>query len=866
MADDLRALWSQVRDDARASGDRAKFAEAEAELKRLGVVTGAPEEAAPAQASAAPGGAKPPAVGGMSADPVDASTQAQAQGRRPGLFNRLANRFVDQLGSELHTLGAGVGLVDPDAADRKRMERAEAFASNAAHAATMGTSDFALPEGAADARRQYASNPDNSKSVVAGQLAGALGGAMFGPAFAVDAAVARGVAHVAPRAVQAGKFLPRLARGTTSGVAQQTAQNAIETGSDPDRVFDNLGLPLLLGAAGPVAGKFAGQVDDLLRTHGGDPTWIGRYRDAVEGGRFYHPTVSPDEVASPGVLQSIGLASDGPAWQGVRGPTPAQVERVAPGTPMAMRDTRDAGIEAASRATRHRATKAAGRKQELEAQAQPYLGTRVSRDDMIQGVRESMAANTSPNLGPVNRGLHKRLQDTLDSFEATRPPPRPVLEGARVPGDQVEMAMPGAPPVTLDRPPTPAMEVPQEAPFQARLPWAGNDVQTVPVGGRPTDQWAPGADVTNVPTQELATAHTLNRPPAEGISWHRQIELGAPRPGLDPRAGQQLEIAAPPQPPAPVIPGLEPTPGGAGSYQRELPLPGREPTALSRQEAIGDPTIGELRRFRQEARKRAGFNNPNPTPAELDAQAEYFIYDGAIKAAAKKYAPGYLDVERQMGESAASFRREGDLIAKTEGNLERGGPASPVSEPRPDDLNNLVDEDQALIAQEGAAAAGARPNMRVAQEQGAATFFERVGDTNRPGRLARDPHEELAMRDPEYARHQQLVLDTKSLDAVRPGLRAMIPLEFNAAVGGSGWPQIAIQNSRALGGRLVSPLLGAVARTAPRSARLLPFLRDPLDAASPLPPGPLGENETDAKLRALRAAAERDAKAREARR
>jgi hypothetical protein len=146
----------------------------------------------------------------------------------------------------------------------------------------------------------------------------------------------------------------------------------------------------------------------------------------------------------------------------------------------------------------------------------------------------------------------------------------------------------------------------------------------------------------------------------------------------------------------------------------------------------------------------------------------------------------------------------------------------------------MVTADAAEAATIAAAARKGRPPQRprVAKEQGTATFFSRVGDENAPGKLARSAHEELAEIDPVYAAAQQLVLDRKALESVSPGLRAMVPLDFNAANStAGGWSTETLrQNARALGGRVLDPLLDPVIEHAAKASRVVPLLRDPLDA------------------------------------
>ena len=168
-------------------------------------------------------------------------------------------------------------------------------------------------------------------------------------------------------------------------------------------------------------------------------------------------------------------------------------------------------------------------------------------------------------------------------------------------------------------------------------------------------------------------------------------------------------------------------------------------------------------------------------------------------------------------------------MSKTEGAMQRNESVPTRKAPESaSDLEQTVAEDKLETPGIG------NPGVRVGRHQGTATFMERVGDTNRPGKTARSAHEELARRDPYYAGEdvQQLVEDVKSVESVIPGTKAKVPLDFNAATSEiSGWsPEVIRQNLRALSARLGIPLLELIEQSAPKATRLVPMLRDPVDA------------------------------------
>lgn len=796
------------------------------------------------------------------------------QAPKKGLIRRGIDAFTDEAKREARTIGVALGIVDPGPQDQELLDQLETFAVRGANAFTLGganrIADAAIGPGARLRREELYTNPANQKAGLVGDIAGGLASSVIGPAGIVGGAaraVTRGVggaiARQAPKLAARVAARPGLATGATAAI-EGAAVNTVHNAIDPDAVSltQGLELPVILGLASGGLSRGAAAVNKGLQGRSDSPTWIGRYRNYAESERGLHAPVRNAEF--PGSLR------DEPRIYELEGlpPHPNDVFNagVARGRVPEMRDVRDAAEEAAGQAMQHRATKARTAFDDLEAQAQPYLATRANRQALIDDIDRQIAANTDPNLGVVSESRNNRLLAVRQKLVESTPAKRPVIEGARVPTTQAELPSPGAPPVTL--PPEP-MSLPAAPPPPARqrvmfpdepaalgenatdhqlrallasaerdaaearkavprLPGERSRVVTrqnyTASSQRAFDAANRAAEVRNLSRMKPFVKVEPDLPPMEPPQRWVQADPTAPP---DPNVGRQLEIDVPsPR----TLPGVEPVPG-PGPYQRELPGMDLPPEFRALTEAMGDPTIGGLRRLRSEARQRAGFESREPpTPAQQAARDEYFIYDRAIKNAAPEE---YLALEGQMAETAKGYRREGDLLAKTEGNLVSGGggDVAPRAHVGPDDLGAMVDEDIAdrvsEIAQRPRGAG--RQRARTAKQQGVATFMQRAGDENVPGKNARGSIEDLAARDPEYARLFQMVEDAKSIEAVRPGLRALLPMDLSGAVAAGGTREIVRQNLRALGARL-PPVLESVEKTAPRAGMLVPALRDPLDA------------------------------------
>lgn len=278
----------------------------------------------------------------------------------------------------------------------------------------------------------------------------------------------------------------------------------------------------------------------------------------------------------------------------------------------------------------------------------------------------------------------------------------------------------------------------------------------------------------------------------------------------EPRAGQQLEISAPG---SKTIPGYAAS-GGAGSYQPELPLPRAEPRTLSIEEAAGDPTVGGLRRFRTEARKRSALNEPDPSEPAQDARNEYGFYDRAIDRATAG-EPGFAEIQGRMAESASKYREAGDLLVNDEASVQRNKPRA-------------VADDLGL---ELAATSAEAPDVRASKREQAATILQRVGDTTEAGKTKRQRLERLRELDPEYAAALDLVEAKRAQMAVTPSLKNEVPINLpGMAEGGGFWGPMIRQNLRVVGGRLIDPSLSLGIRVAPKLSLAVPFLRNPIDA------------------------------------
>lgn len=780
-----------------------------------------------------------------------------------------------------------------------RQRELDTFAIRAANAFGLSIPDAivnaAEPRGAEGAARDYRrrlyGDPVNKTAGQVGDIAGAVGSAVMGPARLAGGALRMGAKAVANAA---GKVTPRviggadaarkvtqstpvaLGAGAAEGVGVNAAQNAI----DPDaaELLQQWEVPAAFGLLGPVLGKAAALANRGLIGRKDSPTRIGQYRDYVDSGRSMHdvdPATGPRIVPADSTPERARVVENADFPKLPPHPNDVFQANAARGRAPEMRDVRDAAEEAGGQAIQHRATSAKRVFDALEAEAAPFQEIRSPRQALIDDIDQQIAANRDPNLGTVSARLEARLQHARDRLVQSTPAKKPVIEPSRSPTEQVELPSPGAPARTL--PPEP-MSTPAAAPAPAQQRVMFADEPGQALGSNDTDHKirallasarrdaeAAQAAVPPLPNPRSTRAARNERAAASQEAFRARAQEGEakrlanmkpfvkvePDPGpppieppmrfeaadpaqagqLEALRGQQLEIQSPtPRTQA----AIDPVPG-PGPYQRSLPLGDEDQVFRSAAEALGDPTIGGLRRLRTEARSRANFANKNPTPQELEARDEYFIWDRAIKRAAETNAPQYLDIEGRMAAEAKKFRRAGDIMRKTERNLTSGGGGTvdELTHVSPDELGAIVDED----AVEGAATAAARPRgvgrnrVRSGDQQAVATFMQRFGDENTPGKNSRAGHEELSDLDPEYARLQQLVQDVKSVEAVTPGLKSQVPLDLHGAstkVGGTSM-SLLLQNLRAIGARL-PPVLQFVEKTAPRAGQLGLALRDPLDA------------------------------------
>ena len=565
--------------------------------------------------------------------------------------------------AETAKIVANIAPTEADSPEHKQFQDdAEAFAEGGSSSLTMGGSTAVLdhlePQ-APYARRNIYTDPNTGEARgatprLAGAAAGAIGSAIAGPARVVDRAVrgvagsiGKGVASVAPKvaASPATKSLGQYGTDIASAATQTGAQNVAE-GLDPG---SNMALALSLGILPRFVGNRAKDLRTVLEGPPGRPTQAGRYRQTVP--RLQHRKV------------------EGPGLTGVPAPEDVAASgKVDPNHPAAMRDSRDAAEYAGTSAMTHRATKAKTNLDARETEMAPYLEDRASRDAIIRDIDQQLAENKDLYLGTVDDSLQSELTRARTKLEETRPAPQPVNPGAPQMA-QVDAHLPATEPIPQ---PPPPLEVPKFSGEQRAIDFPQPPPPEGPFGPQPTPP-ATLPDHTGFqeripfdapgpypPQPQAGQQLEIDAPPQPPpvpeppLFPPRQDWMGNRTGSLDP-AGQQLEINAPP-PPAPT-PGTPETGAPPEPYQREMRFAQPDDAQLSLEEALGDPTIGGLRRLRAQARQRAGFENPNPTPAERDARNAYFIWDRAIKRSAR---PEYLKIEEGMATDAANYRKEGD--------------------------------------------------------------------------------------------------------------------------------------------------------------------------------------------------------------
>lgn len=257
-----------------------------------------------------------------------------------------------------------------------------------------------------------------------------------------------------------------------------------------------------------------------------------------------------------------------------------------------------------------------------------------------------------------------------------------------------------------------------------------------------------------------------------------------------------------------------------------------------------DPTYGDVIARRAAERRASGFKNPEPTEGNDDARLNYELLGEGIKRDVPKPA---LDAEGVAAANAKDRRRTRDSIFKTEGEVDRGGgpqaeaPAEPPA--TADDLLSLEDLPETEISQKLASlsasarkdalknAEAGKPDLQVNKELAGSTMLSRIGDTDRPGLRNRKLIDDMIKRDPEGAGEiMQYLMDVKSREATGARLTSPVPSNFSKAMSLFGLIPMGEQATRFVGGRLIEPMLRRGAPGLRKTSRLVPLLRDPLDA------------------------------------
>lgn len=248
-----------------------------------------------------------------------------------------------------------------------------------------------------------------------------------------------------------------------------------------------------------------------------------------------------------------------------------------------------------------------------------------------------------------------------------------------------------------------------------------------------------------------------------------------------------------------------------------------------------DLTVGEVRRHRQEARKGSSKGAPSATEAQLDADVAYDVWREALREG----VPQSRDIDARSTARAQAGRDRRDILFGTEKNVAQGETqtADPELPPvGPDDIGEMaagdIAEGKALAADAPDVSGKSRPpgpRMRQGKRERAATVLDRVGETTDPAKAKRSALERLAAMDPEFKAALDLTQAMKDLEATRFSLKPGV----RNSLGGTGeagfWGPLLRHQGRFLGAKLDSGL-GLGAKVSPKASRLVPLLRDPMDA------------------------------------
>lgn len=236
-----------------------------------------------------------------------------------------------------------------------------------------------------------------------------------------------------------------------------------------------------------------------------------------------------------------------------------------------------------------------------------------------------------------------------------------------------------------------------------------------------------------------------------------------------------------------------------------------------------DFTAGDVRRYRQEARKSSSKGKPTATPEQSDADVAYDVWRKALH----DEIPGAQDIDARATARADEGRERRDLMFRSEENVaQEGRPAS-----KPEELEETAAADAAEAADVGPGTPKGRPKIRPGKREAGSTFMGRYGDSrSEPGKRKRSGHERLREMDPEFEAAQDLVAAKRAEEATSMSLQNMVPNSLSSVGEAGFWGPMLRQQGRFIGGRLVDPAFGAAARNLPKTARLVPLLRNPIDA------------------------------------
>lgn len=218
---------------------------------------------------------------------------------------------------------------------------------------------------------------------------------------------------------------------------------------------------------------------------------------------------------------------------------------------------------------------------------------------------------------------------------------------------------------------------------------------------------------------------------------------------------------------------------------------------------------------RRRALKDEAFGSPNPSPEERAKQSVYQTFRGAVHNA----SPKIKAADEKYTAYAKQAERENDILFNTEENVipgaGSGAPETALPIEAADDLAETV---------------GKGEKLRVAKDRSARKTLKRYGtDVTEPALSAQPYLDELADMDPAYRQALEQIALKKAYEGTRFNLGNALPNSLTGATGLAGIKPLITQQGRFLG-RLAEPVLGEAQMAGRAGSRLLPLLRDPIDA------------------------------------